>query len=296
MKRSSQSKGYVCSLILLGFVLVSLMTGCVKQISDEPMRYTDSQISPGHGRLVFASVTDIGDEETVTKGLKTLAVATAVMAALAGPPGGPPPGHPLTYNLFEVDGKSFIPLAEFTMPPTNSVHAKEIFYLDIPVGRHRFFVARSRVDFFIRHLVGKHTAIDIDVQEGQTLPVFFGPGAWDAKIIFGPQFPIRIRPYPLRADDIAFCYGLRDMNTSNADRAAQVDEKVYEYFTDPQAGLKLDIALKALALMQPAQPSDDFKKWAEKKQEDFATDYAETDISHTEALPYDVYQNADRKK
>jgi hypothetical protein len=56
MKKDYQVKGYICYVMLLGLLLTSLLTGCAtKQISNEPMHHTDSQIAPGYGRLVFAN-------------------------------------------------------------------------------------------------------------------------------------------------------------------------------------------------------------------------------------------------
>jgi hypothetical protein len=217
-------------------------------------------------------------------------MGTAVLAVLAGQSYVDPQ---TTYNLFEVKGVSFIPLVEFNSPSVVRVRVGEVFYVDVPVGKHRFLIARSKVNFFVRHLVGSYVALDIDVTEGQTVPVFFGPAPFDPKHLW---HPLSIRPYPLKDEDIAFCYALRDMNTTDVDRLAQADERVYEYFTDPQTGFKLDLALTALTLMGPAAPSNDFKKWAKEKQADLAKDYAETDISHSRAVPYNVYKNADRKK
>lgn len=288
MKATKTHVGFVVALMV---VLGTMMTGCAKQPSKIPMQYTDSQIAPGHGRLVFALVRDVGDEKTVGAGT----VAVTVAAVLFVPAAAQMVTHDLgdDYNLFEVVGKTFVPMTEFTVPATTLVYPDKIFYVDLPAGQHHFYIARVKRELFEHHFTDGRIAFDIDVREGETTPMFFGPGPFDSKNM---RHPISIQPYSLKNEDISFCYGLRNMNISDEDRMKQIEERVRGYFSDPQAGIKLHVALAAVALMQPARPSDDFKKWVEKQQEYMPTDYAEADISQADKGPYDVYKNADLKK
>lgn len=262
--------------LLITVALLFAATGC-SVYSSAPMQYQIMPVTVDQGRVVFSKIEYVGDY-----GVSGSKETTKFLI-------GGPRDLDQTYHLYEVKEDEFIPLTEFKMASGRNTNPEEVFFTDLPVGKHRFMIVRSKVDFFITHFIGSISIIDVEVASGQTHPVVFGPGDWFGKSLF-PE--IKIFHYPLTTDDLKQCYTLRQKNISDLERKDSLTVMEEQLFPNGEGSLPYRIAMQAVTFMRVMETSESFVKWTEKNKDDIRADYLEVSPEDIVDKPLEVYKYA----
>lgn len=267
------------NLLMIVAVLFGV-TGC-SVYSSTPIQYQSLPVIADQGRVVFSKIEYVGGYGV--SGTKEIVSALFI---------GGPRDLNQTYHLYEVKEDDFIPLTEFKMPSGRNTNPKEVFFTDLPVGKHRFIIVRSKVDFFIEHFIGSVAIIDVDIVSGQTHPILFGPGDWFGKSLL-PE--IKILNYPLAKEDIEQCYALRQKNISDVERNDSLTALEENLFANGEGALPYRSAMQATTFMKKMVTSDSFVEWTVKNKDDIRADYLEVSPESIVHKPLEVYKYAQKE-
>ncbi len=255
------------SLIFIVFVCF-LFSACARypKLNEAESCY-DPEINNQTGRIVFMKSNHVGEYGTDS--------GEIVLALLSGQTSD----QYTTYKIYEITGNTLTPIEEFyefrKVTPS--------FYIDVPVGDHRYMITRTRTDFFITHFTGNSAIVDIAVKKGKTYPIIFGVGD-----VFGGEnfYPdILAYHYQLQENDITYLYDLRKLDISGASR----EEKITNYKINT---LPFGLAAKAIAWMEPSSgPSKEFIKWTQENETDLQEVLHEGVGNKIQTASFDVYNS-----
>lgn len=255
-----------CLTFIPIIAFLSLFSGCARYPNlQKQSAIQDQSISKSYGRVVFFKNNSIGN----TGIDKTEFVATIMT--------GVPADNKITYRIFELKDNNFYPIESFEYMRKNYPS----FYIDVPVGKHTFVIARTRNLFFTTHLVGKMAAVELDVEEYKTYPLIFGIGKVFSSDRWGELLAYH---YNLSDEDLSYVYNLRKKHLSGKEREKIISD-INKY------SVAFNVASNAVLHMEKSTgPDDEFIKFSKEKVNDLRKDFAEIPSDKISRKSFNIYR------
>lgn len=244
------------------FVFSILFSGCAMYPNlQNTSAMIDKPIPKSFGRIVFQKHNGVGRIGIDKKEL----VATILT--------GQTSDEAITYRIFEFMDNTFYPIESFK----NMRKHYPSFYIERPVGKHTFVIARTRTDLFVTHFVGNMAVVEVNIEENKTYPIIFGIGNFFTSDLLAYH-------YHLNDDDLAYIYGLRNQNISGREREGMISE--YN-----QYNIAFNIAANAVAHMEKSNgPDDGFVEFTKEMKNDLQKYFSEVTSDQISKKSFDVYR------
>lgn len=221
----------------------------------------DKPIPKSFGRIVFEKHNGVGES-----GIDKNELLATILTGQAS-------DEAITYRIFELMNNTFFPIESFKNMRKNFPS----FYIERPVGKHTFVIARTRTDLFVTHFVGNMAVVEVNIEENKTYPIIFGIGNFFTSDLLAYH-------YHLNDDDLSYIYGLRNQNISGRER-----EKIISEYN--QYNIAFSIAANAVANMEKSTgPDDGFVEFTRETESDLRKKLSEITSDKISRKSFDVYR------